>query len=100
MDIDSLAKKYLALSQIERIHVLARLSWHMTVLARCFYEDRDCTELSRVRVIAINEFQHRILSMISDDINGKQVRSGRELVEYLATGLQEFGAIHLLAEVL
>ena len=51
-------------------------------------------------LIRINEFQHRLLQIIIDLVDGQPTRGDEEVSDYLFAGFTEFGAIHVLAQAL
>jgi hypothetical protein len=97
MTPDLLLSIYLKLDKTDKARLLIELAHNLTVVARDAYFQGSVT--NPAKLIAANEFQHRLTRMAADVMDEKSHRTAEETIERIVMGFTELHAARCVERV-
>lgn len=97
MTRDQLLSIYIKLDKTDKARLLVELAHNLTVVARDAYFQGSVT--NPAKLIATNEFQHRLTGMAADVTDEKSHRTAEQTIERIVMGFDELHAMRFVERV-
>jgi uncharacterized protein (DUF1786 family) len=95
--MEKLSALFVDLDNERQVLLLVEIAHHLTIVAREAYlqgEVQDANKLMRA-----NEFQHRLLRMISNKLTNERIHTDEEIVQRILVGFEEIGGLGALEQL-